>query len=262
VEKRLGFQMDRLPVSAAIITKNEEENIVRCIRSLFFASQIVVVDSGSTDKTVSLAKELGAEVFLEPWRGGFGVQKQLAVDLCREDWILVLDADECVPPETAEKIREICLTSSDAAEGYSFPRKNYFQGRWVRHAGWWPDRVTRLFKRGKGHLTEAAVHEAIIVEGRVQYLDVPIEHYTESDLGRILEKINHYSTLGAETAFREGRSSSVTGAFFRAFFTFVQDYIIRLGCLDGAAGLTLAVTDAVNKFCKYAKLAEMGRLKR
>ncbi|MBU2262600.1 MAG: glycosyltransferase family 2 protein [Proteobacteria bacterium] len=248
---------DKAPLSVALIAKNEEENLPDCLRSVAFARQIVMVDSGSADGTLRIAAEFGCDVFNEPWRG-FGLQKQFAVEKCREPWILVLDADERIPPETARVIREI-VDSPDAAAGYSFPRKNFFQGRWIRHAGWWPDRVVRLFRRGRGRITAATVHEAVVVDGPVEALDTPLEHRTESDLGRIIRKIDRYSTLGAQEAFAAGRRSTIWSALLRAKWTFFQDYLLRGGFLDGPQGLTLAATDAVNKFFKYAKLAEMNR---
>jgi glycosyltransferase involved in cell wall biosynthesis len=252
---------EKAALSVAVITLNEAENLPDCLASVAFARQIVVVDSGSSDETARIAADSGCDFFTEVWRG-FGPQKQFAVDRCREPWILVLDADERIPSETARAIRRIVSASPGDAAGCSFPRKNFFQGRWIRHAGWWPDRVTRLFRKGRGRMTEAKVHEAVVVEGVVKPLDVPIEHRTESDLGRILRKIDRYSTLGAQEAFAAGRRSTVLGAALRAKLTFLQGYLLRGGFLDGAPGLTLAVTDAVNKFFKYAKLAELGRQER
>jgi len=248
---------EKVSLSVAMIVKNEAKNLPDCLRSVFFARQIVVVDSGSGDETLRIASDFDCEVFSEAWRG-FGPQKQFAVEQCRENWILILDADERIPPETAHVIRQI-VDSPAAAAGYSFPRKNFFHGRWIRHAGWWPDRVVRLFRRGQGSLTEAAVHEAVAVDGAVVALDAPIDHRTEGDLGRIIRKIDRYSTLGAEQAFAEGRRCSIGSASLRAGLTFFQDYLLRGGFLDGPEGLTLAVTDAVNKFFKYAKLRELNR---
>lgn len=248
-----------IPLSVAIITKDEARNLPRCLQSIAFARQIVVVDSGSSDDTVKIAEAYGCDVFREPWRGGFGAQKQFAIDQCRYPWVLILDADERIPPETAAVIRKVVGGLSDALAGYSFPRKNFFQGRWIRHAGWWPDRVVRLFQKNFGRMSQAPVHEAVEVSGPVLTLDVPIEHFTESSLSRILLKIDRYSTLGAREAFAAGRRSSVSVALLRSIATFLQGYILRLGMLDGPQGLTLAVTDSINKFCKYAKLAEMGR---
>ena len=248
-----------MPLSVAIIAQDEGENITDCLRSVAFAEQIVLVDSGSSDDTVSIARQFGCDVYEEPWRGGFGLQKQFAIDQCRYAWILVLDADERIPPETASVLRQIFQSSDQKIAGYSFPRKNYFQGRWIRHAGWWPDRIVRLFRKGYGGMSPARVHEGVEVCGAVVPLDAPIVHCTESNLSKILLKIDRYSTLGAEEAYRKGQKTTAAAAYFRAAFTFIQDYILRLGALDGAQGLTLAVTDSVNKFFKYAKLAELGR---
>jgi glycosyltransferase involved in cell wall biosynthesis len=253
--------LGKIPLSVAIITKNEEENIRQCLQSIEFAGQIVLVDSGSTDSTLRIASEFNCEIHSEEWRG-FGPQKQSAIEKCREPWILVLDADERIPRDTAAFIKKI-VTDSDIREaGFSFPRRNYFQGRWIKHAGWWPDRIVRLFRKEAGRMSTAVVHESVEVQGAIGNLDAVIEHYTESRLSKIIQKIDRYSTLGAQTAFKEGKTSSAAGAFMRAFFTFIQDYFFRLGILDGMPGLTLAVTDSINKFCKYAKLNELIKLNR
>ncbi len=180
---------EKMPLSVALIVHNEAENLPDCLRSVSFARQIVVVDSGSEDETCGIATTFGCTVLCEPWRG-FGPQKQFAIDNCREEWVLVLDADERIPPETAQAIRNIVSSPAVSASGYSFPRKNFFQGRWIRHAGWWPDRVVRLFRKGRGRLPAAAVHEAVAVDACVEALDCPIEHLTESRLGAILRKID------------------------------------------------------------------------
>ena len=251
---------EKIPLSVSIITKNEAANLTGCLESVAFAGQVVVVDSGSDDGTPEIARGFGCDVFIEDWKG-FGRQKQAAIDRCREPWVLVLDADERIPPETQAAIRGVVSAGGEAAQGYSFPRKNFFQGRWIRRMGWWPDRITRLFRRGMGRMTDVPVHEAVEVDGRVVPLESPIEHFTESRLSEILKKIDRYSTLAAEEAFREGRRSSVWGALARAELTFIQNYVLRLGFLDGSQGLVLSVTDAVNKFFKYAKLSELNRQK-
>jgi len=249
---------DKISLSVAIITKNEAENLPACLKSVSFAEQIVVVDSGSTDATVKIASDFGCDVVVEGWRG-FGPQKQFAIDQCRNPWILVLDADERIPADTARAIKNIILNPSTTAAGFSFPRKNFFQDRWIRHAGWWPDRIVRLFRKGQGHMTEAKVHESVEVDGLAEPLDCPIEHYTESRLSHILIKIDQYSTIGAEEAFKEGKTASIWSAILRAKLAFLHNYILRCGFLDGAPGLTLAITDAINKFFKYAKLAELNK---
>jgi glycosyltransferase involved in cell wall biosynthesis len=253
--------LEKIPFAVAIITKNEEANIQSCLQSISFAEQIVIVDSGSTDATLSIAFAFGCEIYSEEWCG-FGPQKQLAIEKCSQPWILVLDADERIPPDTADIIKKIVTDSNIKEAGFSFPRKNYFQGRWIKHAGWWPDRIIRLFRKEAGRMTTAIVHESVEVQGTVGVLNVPIEHFTESSLSKIIQKIDKYSTLGAEAAFREGKRSSTGGAFMRAFFTFVQDYFFRLGILDGMPGLTLAVTDSINKYFKYAKLSELIKINR
>ena len=258
MEKTMSGE-SRLPLSVAVITRDEADNLPDCLKSVAFAEQIVVVDSGSTDDTVRIARDFGCEVFLEPWRGGFGAQKQFAVDQCSQPWVLVLDADERIPPGTAAVIRDIVASPSLSVSGYSFPRKNFFQGRWIRHAGWWPDRVVRLFQKKLGCMTGATVHEAITITGLIESLDCPIEHYTESRMSRLLLKIDKYSTLGAQEAFAAGRRANAWSAMPRAALTFLQDYFLRLGMLDGPQGLTLAAADAVNKYFKYAKLAELCR---
>ncbi|MBN2569141.1 MAG: glycosyltransferase family 2 protein [Deltaproteobacteria bacterium] len=250
---------DNVPLSVAIITKNEEHNLPDCLISVAFARQIVVVDSGSTDNTAAIASAFGCEVYEEPWKG-FGYQKQSAIDKCTSPWVLVLDADERIPPATSEVIKNIVSKDEGSAAGYRLPRKNWFQGRWIRHMGWWPDLITRLFRRELGRMSEDPVHESVIISGPIEDLDVPIEHYTDSDLGKILLKIDRYSTLGAEEAFRKGRHASVWSAFLRAVMTFYHNYFVRLGILDGVQGFTLSVTDSVNKFFKYAKLSDMNRL--
>lgn len=250
---------DNVPLSVAIITKNEEHNLPDCLRSVDFAGQIVVVDSGSIDGTVAIASAFGCEVYEEPWKG-FGHQKQSAIDKCTNPWVLVLDADERIPSETSEVIKNIVSKDECGVAGYRFPRRNWFQGRWIRHMGWWPDRITRLFRREQGHMSEDSVHESVIVSGPIEDLDVPIEHNTESDIGKILVKIDRYSSLGAEEAFKQGRRASVWSASLRAVMTFFHNYFVRLGILDGVQGFTLSVTDSVNKFFKYAKLSDMNRI--
>jgi glycosyltransferase involved in cell wall biosynthesis len=249
---------DKIPLSVAIITRNEAENLPDCMKSVSFAGQTVVVDSGSMDETVKIASDFGCYVFVESWRG-FGPQKQFAIDQCTNPWVLILDADERIPGDTAQTIKNIILNPSITAAGFSFPRKNFFQGRWIRHAGWWPDRIVRLFRKGKGRMTPAMVHESVEVEGPVEHLDCPIVHYTESRLSHILIKIDQYSTIGAEEAFKEGKTASIWSAVLRAKLAFLHNYILRCGFLDGSPGLTLAITDAINKFSKYAKLAELKK---
>lgn len=244
-------------ISAAIITKNEGKNLKDCLKSIQFTDQKVIIDSGSTDDTLKIAEEFGCDFYPENWKG-FGPQKQSAIDKCKFKWVLVIDADERIPPETAKKIQEAVRCESDIV-GYSFPRKNHFQGRWIKHMGWWPDKIVRLFQRNLGKMSDAEVHEEVLVNGRVENLNCPIEHFTESSFSKIFQKIDQYSTLGAERAYSEGKRCSIWEAAVRAEFTFYQNYILRLGFLDGYQGFTLSVTDAINKFAKYAKVSQMSK---
>jgi glycosyltransferase involved in cell wall biosynthesis len=247
---------EKIPLSVAIIAKDEAQNLPACLESVGFAEQIVVVDSGSTDGTAEIAKNFGCQVFNEPWRG-FGAQKQFAIDRCTHPWVLLLDADERVPAVTASTIRNIVDADSEETAGYSFPRKNFFQGRWIRHL-WGKDRVVRLFRKTRGRMTEARVHEAVEVKGPVNALDVPLEHYTESSLSKLLLKLDHYTTLGAQEAYEGGKRASVWTAAGVAFFAFLQSYFLKRGFLDGVQGLTLSVAESVSRFFKYAKLSELN----
>jgi glycosyltransferase involved in cell wall biosynthesis len=254
-----GQRLGTLPLSVAVITRNEAHNLARCLDSAAAAAQIVVVDTDSEDQTVAIARSYGCEVYGEPWRG-FGPQKQFAVDRCTQPWVLILDADESLPAETQVEVERIVLARDGDVAGYRFPRKNIFQGQWIRHAGWWPDRVVRLFRKGQGRLTAAAVHEAVEIEGTIRDVPTPIAHFTESDMGKLLRKIDQYATLGARAAQAAGKKSSPPLAVAYAFYTFLNDYVFRRGFMDGSPGLTLAMTDAIHKFVKYFKLYELNRL--
>ena len=249
---------DKLPLSVAIITKNEEDRLPECLASVAFAAEVVVVDSDSTDKTVEIAREFGAVVHVEPWQG-FGRQKQLAIDRCRHDWVLVLDADERVSPEAEAEIRGALTTGSSVA--YSFPRKNYFCGRWLKHAGWWPDRVVRLFRKDCARMSERSVHESLEVHGPVGELRQPLIHYANKGLEQTLDKVNHYSSAGANELFAQGKTASVATAFLRAAWAFLHGYVFRGGFLDRGEGFIMAVSDFMNVFFKYAKLRELQKQK-
>lgn len=245
----------KLPLSVAIITLNEEERLADCLTSVSFADDIVVVDSGSSDRTADIARVYGARVFVEAWQG-FGPQKQSAIDKCQNRWVLLLDADERVSPEAAKKIEGIVKKDGPAA-AYSLPRKNYFCGRWLRHAGWWPDRVVRLFKKEKGRMSDRLVHESVVVDGMIGTLDQPLIHYANRDLAQTLAKINQYSSAGAQELYRRGARSSMVKAVLRAQWAFMNNYFVRRGFLDGAEGFIQAITDSVNVFFKYVKLREL-----
>lgn len=248
---------DCWPLSVAIITKNEEYRLPDCLESVSFAAEIIVVDSGSTDATVEIAKRFGAVVYCEPWQG-FGRQKQSAIDHCTQPWVLVIDADERVTSELAEEIKS-AITSLPPFFSYSIPRKNLFCGQWLKHAGWWPDRVVRLFRKGSARMSDRLVHEALVVNDQTAKFRYPLLHYTNRDLGQTLEKINHYSSAGAEELHKRGVSASLFTAVIHMVWAFINNYLFRLGILDGGPGMVQAMTDAVNTLFKYLKLWEMGQ---
>lgn len=250
----------KIPASVSIIAHNEEAQIGRCLSSVAdFAEVVVVVDEKTTDKTGEIARGLGARVFVEGWKG-FGPQKQSAIEKCSNDWVLVLDADEVLPEETAKEIAGV-LTNSQA-DAYMFPRKNHLRGRWMRNGDWWPDWQVRLVNRKKGRF-DSAVHERWVTEG-VYYgkIRLPIEHYPFSGYSDMLETLNRYSTAIAEDLFSKGRRANPLAPVSHALWMFLRIYIFKRGFLDGFDGLVTALLKAGGSFFKYAKLLELQREKK
>jgi glycosyltransferase involved in cell wall biosynthesis len=246
-------------LSVVIITFNEETNLPRTLESVKWADEIVVVDSHSIDRTVEIARSFGAKIFIEDWKG-FAAQKNSAIAKATCDWVLSLDADEVVPSELREEIlKATSNTESDAAGGYWMPRMNYILGRWMRHGGYWPDHKLRLFRRGRGHLPERAVHETIEVAGRLGFLREPLFHEPYPTLATYIEHMDRYSTLGATMAAEKPGSFGVMDIVIRPFFTFVYNYIFRRGFLDGREGLLLHLYHSVYVSWKYAKAWELRK---
>ncbi len=244
-------------LSVAIITHDEEANIRRTLESVKWADEIVVIDSGSMDRTVAISREYTDKVFRQDWLG-FARQKNLAIDRASGDWVLSLDADEPIEPALAEEIRRI-IASQDAFAGYRIPRKTFFLGRQIRHGGWYPDYNLRLFRKGTGRFEERAVHEAIKVQGAVGRTHYAILHYAYPDLASYMSSINRYSSLAVAVMKEKGVSSFKAGwmnILFRPLFTFVFKYVFRLGFLDGKHGLVLNLFHSYYVFAKYAKTWE------
>jgi glycosyltransferase involved in cell wall biosynthesis len=242
-------------LSVAIITHNEEENIRDALESVKWADEIVVVDSQSDDRTVEICKEYTDKVFTSEWLG-YAAQKNKAVSLTTQPWVLVLDADERV---TDDLKSEILKTVNDLSskDGYYIARKNHFAGRWIRHGGWWPDYTLRLFRRGKGAFQQREVHESIKVEGKTGYLKNPLEHFTYKDTADYLKRMEKYSTLAAKELHKEGRRSCVLDLILRPAATFLRMFFLQAGFLDGAYGLKLASLYSRYTFNKYSKLRGM-----
>ena len=244
-------------LSVILITKNEAANIRACLESVAWADEIIVVDSGSTDDTVSISKELGAQVHVHDWPG-FGVQKNRALGYATKDWVLSLDADERVTPELRVEI-ETVLRGEPASDAYLVPRLSNYCGRFMRHSGWYPDLLPRLFRRGKARFSDDLVHERLIVEGATGQLEGLLLHYAFDDLEEVLHKVNQYSSAGAAMMQRRGRQASLTGAVLRGLWSFVRTYVLRGGFLDGREGFMLAVSNAEGTYYRYLKLMLLNR---
>ncbi len=274
-----------MTLSVVIITYNEEANIGRTLASVQplvsdGKGEVIVVDSGSTDRTVEIAKSLGAKVFVEEWKG-YAAQKNSAIDKATGDWILSLDADEEVEcdlrtlitfatSERREHPKKELLaamgikTASDSnISGFWMQRRNKFLGRWIRHGGFWPDPKLRLFRRGTGRFEDRAVHEDIQLAGTSgRLLAGALVHYSYPTISDYIDHMNRYSSLGAEMAVEKGyRGFSLFNIVLRPAATFIYNYFFRLGFLDGREGLLLHLYHAVYVSWKYAKAWELVRQK-
>jgi glycosyltransferase involved in cell wall biosynthesis len=239
-------------VSVTIITKNEANNIKDCLASVQWATEIIVVDCFSVDGTVELARELGAKVFQEQWQG-FGRQKNSAIDKAEGSWILSIDADERVPLPLRREIEDV-LGRNNECSGYYIARKNFFCGQWIRYGGWYPDYTLRLFRKREGRFKERAVHEMVVVDGKVGHLRHHLEHYTYKSVTDFLERLERYSRLAAQEMSQRKRQANLLALTLRPFYTFVKMYFLKRGFLDGRAGLFLAVSYAYYTFLKYYRL--------
>ncbi len=251
---RIGVSLPSL--SVIVITRNEAHNIGGCLESTAFASEWLVVDSGSHDATTQIARNKGAHVVLrEDWQG-FGIQKNRVLALATSEWVLSMDADERVTPTLQAEIE--AMLASPKFDAYSFPRRSSFCGQVMRHSGWYPDRVTRLFRRGTAQFSDDLVHEKLLTTGPVGQLDSAIEHESYRNLEDVLNKANAYSTAGAEGQHLRGRRAGLGEAVIHALWAFLRTYVFRLGFLDGKLGFVLAVSIAEGTYYRYLKLWLMG----
>jgi glycosyltransferase involved in cell wall biosynthesis len=244
-------------LSCVIITYNESKNIRRCLESVTWADEIIVVDSYSTDDTKKIASEFTNKIFDFKWEG-YGPTKGYAVKQASGDWILSIDADEQVPQKLKEEILQI-IRSEDSQDGYFIPRRSYFLGRWMKHGGWYPDYVLRLFRNGRGDFTSRLVHEEVLVNGKTGRLKHDLVHYTDPDYDHYLEKLNRYTSMDARQRYQQGKRGSWVDLFIRPMAVFLKTYFIKRGFLDGLPGLILAVSSAFHVFAKYVKLWHLER---
>jgi glycosyltransferase involved in cell wall biosynthesis len=241
-----------MTISVVIIAMNEADSIARCLQSVKWADEIIVLDSGSTDDTVRICREYTAHVHQTDWPG-FGPQKNRALERATGDWVLSLDADEWVTPALRDEIARASAQPRDFA-AFRLPRLSSFCGRFMRHSGWWPDHVVRLFRRGAARFSDDAVHERVMVEGKTGTLLEPLMHETFVDLDELLAKMNNYSTLSAQDMQRAGKRTGLFMAVGRGVWAFVRTYFLRGGFLDGREGFMLAVATAEGTYYRYVKL--------
>lgn len=249
-------------LSVAIITLNEQRNLARTLASVSFADEIILVDSGSTDRTLEIAKSSGAKIFQRPWHG-FAAQKNFAIEQCSGDWILSLDADEELAPELRTEIA-LLLPSNPQVDAYFINRRNLFLNRWIKHGGYYPDPKLRLFRRSAANFSsgprfgDRPVHETIVFDGNSATLEFDLIHHAYPTLEDYLAHMDRYSTLGAELLVSQGRTSRSWPAFywnvlFVPHLTFAWNYLFRLGFLDGREGLLLHLYHTAYVSWKYAK---------
>lgn len=245
--------MNNSNLSVIIIAKNEAHSIVDCLRSVAWADEIIVVDSASTDDTVNICQLHGAKVTVTDNWPGFGQQKNRALALATQPWVLSLDADERVTPELQAEIMQAIANNANAS--YRMPRSSSYCGQFIKHSGWSPDYITRLFKCGYGKFSDDLVHERLLTDHATLTLKSPLLHISYINLDEVLDKVNRYSSAGADMLHTRGKSASLGKAVAHGVWAFVRTYLIRLGFLDGKMGFVLAVSNAETTYYRYLKLA-------
>ncbi len=245
--------MNKISVSVAIVTKNEARNIKDALESVKDFDDIVVVDSISSDNTTEICREYTDRVYEQEWQG-YAAQKQTAIDYAKNNWVLILDADERVTPELKQEIME--KINENSLSGFYIPRKNFFLGKWIRNSGWWPDYTLRLFRKEVSKMEPRAVHEKVNVTGPVGHINAPFEHYTYRTLSDYIGKMDNYASLSAVELESRSFISSFISMLFSPMVVFIKRYLVRQGFRDGLHGLVLAVLYSFYTFLKYAKVLE------
>ena len=246
-------------LSVILITRNEEANLDDCLASLEgIAQQIVVVDTNSSDCTLEIAKKHGASISQPVDWPGFGPQKNRALDLATSEWVLSLDADERLTPALKSEILT-AIHHSAHVDCFAIPRLSWYCGRFIRHSGWSPDYVDRLFKRGTARFSDDLVHERLIPSGQVAKLENPMLHYSFMNYSQVLQKLDRYSSASAEQAFARGKTSSPLKAVLHGAWAFFRTYVLRAGFLDGPQGFALAVSNGQGTYYRYIKLWHLNQ---
>ena len=247
----------RVRLSAIVLTKNEERNIVECLEGLRWADEILVLDSGSEDTTVPLAGSLGARVERRPF-DNYPRQRNAALELAQGQWAFFVDADERVDEGLAEEAQEAIGRGEEV--GFWIPRRNYIFGRWIRHAGWYPDYQLRLFRRDRGRYDERReVHELVLLDGPAGYLENPLIHYNYDNLAQFIERQERYTQIEAEYLYREGTRAKARSVLVQPWREFWRRYISLSGYRDGAYGLLLSLLMGYYEGVKYLKLRRLQR---
>lgn len=249
-----------MKLSVILITMNEEDFVRTCLESVAWADEIIVIDSGSTDQTVEICRGYTDKIVLTDWPG-FGPQKNRALAMATRDWVLSIDADECITPELREEMQIVMADPGDRA-AFAMPRRSSYCRRPIRHSGWWPDYVTRLFRRAQARFSDDLVHERLIVDGPVGRLRQPLLHEAFSDLEEVLDTMNRYSTAGARMMHDRKERGTLSTAMLHGLWSFIHTYIIRTGFLDGSEGFMLAVSNAEGTYYKYLKLMYLERFEK
>ncbi len=245
-------------LSVIVLTKNSERLLEKCLQSVEWAEEIIVLDSGSDDRTEEIAKRFTEGFYAVQWRG-FSATRNKGIEMARGDWILVLDSDEVLEQGSAEEIKGI-VAGAGNADGYYIRRRAYFLDKRIRFCGWGRDRQLRLFKKGKGQLDEKRkVHEGVVLDGQTGTLKARIDHYSYPTIEGYLRRMNVYTSLWAEERHESGVRGGALAALFRGPWTFFEMYVLKLGFLDGFTGLVLCVLSSVSTFSRYLKLWELGR---
>ena len=245
-------------LAAVIITYNEEANLADCLESLHgTVDQIVVLDSGSTDATLAIANRFGATVAVSNVWHGFGDQKNRALAMATTDWVLSIDADERLTPDLANEIRS-ALAQPQGVTCFSLPRSSWYCGRFIRHSGWSPDYVDRLFQNGTARFSDDLVHERLLHQSPVSRLHHPLLHYSFRNFSQVLQKLDRYSSASAAQAFARGKRATVFTAVGHGAWAFFRTYVLKAGFLDGSQGLALAISNAEVSYYKYLKIWLLG----
>ena len=245
-------------LSVVTLTKNEARNITECLESVRWADELIIIDSGSSDDTLELARRYTSNVLSIEWKG-YGAARNLGIERAKGDWVLWLDADERVTPELAQDIRALLVGGGQRYAGFDIARRAYFLGRWIKHSGWYPSRVTRLFLRSRARFSETRVHEQLMIDGDVGRMPHDLIHYTDPDLEHYFAKFNRYTSLAAEDMRAAGRSFALSDLLIRPAFQFFKMYFLRRGFLDGMQGFILCIASSAYVFTKYAKLWELQK---